>query len=128
VSERGQEAIARVRELTGGYGVHSVLECVGTDDSMHTSLYIARPGGAIGHVGVPHNVTIPAAMPTFFSNLTISGGPAPAFAYFDTLLPDVLERRIEPSRVFDRTISLDAVPEGYRAMDEREAIKGMVRL
>lgn len=128
VSERGEEAVARVRELTGGYGVHSVLECVGTDQSMQTSLAIARPGGAIGRVGVPHDVTIPANAPTFRYNLTISGGPAPARAYMDELLRDVLEGKIEPGRVFDRVVSLDGVPDGYRAMDEREAIKVMVKL
>lgn len=126
VSERGAEAVEHVRQLTGGYGVHSVLECVGTDQSMDTSLRIARPGGAIGRVGVPHDMTIPAAAPTFFSNLTISGGPAPARAYFAELLPDVLEGKIEPGRVFDRTVSLDEVPDGYQAMDERKAIKVMV--
>ena len=128
VSERGDEAAERVRELTGGYGVHAVLECVGTDQSMQTALAIVRPGGAIGRVGVPHDVTIPAAAPTFFQNLTISGGPAPARAYFAELLPDVLDGKIEPGRVFDRVISLDDVPAGYRAMDEREALKVMVKM
>lgn len=127
VSERDEAAIERVRELTGGYGVHSVLECVGTDQSMRTSLNIARPGGAIGRVGVPHDVTIPAAAPTFFKNLTISGGPAPARAYMNELLPDVLEGRIEPGRVFDRAISLDEVPDGYHEMDERKAIKVLIK-
>ena len=75
---------------------------------------------------MPHNVTIPAADPTFFRNLTISGGPAPARAYFDELLPDVLEGRIEPGRVFDFVGSIDQVPDGYRAMDEREAIKALI--
>lgn len=128
VTERGEEAIERVRQLTGGHGVHAVLECVGTDLSMQTSLHIARPGGAIGRVGVPHDVTIPAASPTFFKNLTISGGPAPARAYFDELLPDVLAGRIEPGRVFDFVGGLDQTPEGYRAMDERKAIKVMIEL
>jgi threonine dehydrogenase-like Zn-dependent dehydrogenase len=123
VSERGEEAVEKVRQLTGGYGVHSVLECVGTDLSMQTSLNIARPGGVIGRVGVPHDATIPAASPTFFKNLTISGGPAPARAYIDELLRDVLEGRIEPGRVFDFVGNLDKVPDGYRAMDERKAIK-----
>ena len=127
VSERGEDAVERVRELTGGYGVHAVLECVGTDQSMQTALNIARPGGAIGRVGVPHDVTIPAASPTFFNNLTISGGPAPARAYFAELLPDVLEGKIEPGRVFDRVVRLDEVPDGYRAMDEREAIKVLLQ-
>lgn len=127
VSERGEEAVARVRELTGGIGVHSVLECVGNESSMETSLNIARPGGAIGRVGVPHDVTIPAANPTFYKNLTISGGPAPARAYIGELLPDVLEGRIQPGLVFDRSVSLEQVPDGYRAMDAREAIKVMVK-
>lgn len=127
VSERDEAAVERVRELTGGYGVHAVLECVGTDQSMQTSLNIARPGGAIGRVGVPHDVTIPAAAPTFFKNLTISGGPAPARAYIEELLPDVLEGRIEPGRVFDRVVNLDEVPDGYREMDERKAIKVLIK-
>ena len=128
VSERDEEAIEHVRKLTGGYGVHSVLECVGNDLSMNTSLNIARPGGAIGRVGVPHDVNIPAASPTFFSNLTISGGPAPARAYMEALIPDILDGKIQPGRVFDRAVSLNEVPEGYRAMDNRESIKVMVKL
>src|SRR3989440_4933938 len=127
VSERGEEAVARVRELTGGLGVHSVLECVGTDQAMHSAIGIARPGGVVGRVGVPHYETIPASQPAFYNNLTISGGPAPVRAYIEELLPDVLEGRIEPGRVLDRVISLDEVPDGYRAMNEREAIKVMVK-
>lgn len=127
VSERGEEAIARVRDLTDGFGVHSVLECVGTDQAMATSMGIARPGGAIGRVGVPHYESIPQAQPMFFGNITVGGGPAPVRAYIDELLPDVLEGRIEPGRVFDRTVGLDGVPDGYRAMDARESIKVMVR-
>jgi threonine dehydrogenase-like Zn-dependent dehydrogenase len=126
VRERGEAAVEHVRQLTGGYGVHAVLECVGNDESMQTSLHIARPGGAIGRVGVPHDVNIPAAAPTFYQNLTIGGGPAPARAYIAELLPDVLEGKIEPGRVFDRVVSLDGVPDGYRAMDEREAIKVLI--
>ena len=127
VSERGEEAVERVRELTGGFGVHSVLECVGTDQAMVTAIGIARPGGAVGRVGVPHYETIPASEPAFYGNVTISGGPAPVRAYIDELLPDVLEGSIEPGRVFDRVIGLDGVPDGYRAMNEREAIKVMVK-
>jgi threonine dehydrogenase-like Zn-dependent dehydrogenase len=127
VSERGEAAVERVRELTGGFGVHSVLECVGTEQSMQTSLGIVRPGGAIGRVGVPHYDVIPAAQTTFYNNVTVSGGPAPVRAYIDTLLPDVLEGRIEPGRVFDRVVGLDGVPAGYRAMDLRESIKVMVK-
>ncbi len=127
VSERGEEAVARVRELTGGFGVHSVLECVGTDQAMLAAIGIARPGGAVGRVGVPHYETIPASQPAFYNNLTISGGPAPVRAYIAELLPDVLEGRIQPGRVFDRVISLDEVPDGYRAMNARQAIKVMVK-
>ena len=128
VSERGDEAVERVRELTGGYGVHSVLECVGHTQSMVTALGIARPGGAVGRVGVPQHQEIPTTLSTFFDNVTISGGPAPARAYIEELLPDVIEGRIEPGRVFDRTTDLDGVPDGYRAMNERESIKVMVEL
>ena len=126
VGERGDEAVERVRELTGGLGVHSVLECVGLEESTVTALSIARPGGAVGRVGVPQEEAIPASLPTFFNNVTIGGGPAPARAYIEELLPDVLEGRIEPGRVFDRVIGLDEVPDGYRAMNDREAIKVMI--
>ena len=127
VSERGDEATERVRELTGGGGVHSVLECVGTEVAMRTAVAIARPGGAIGRVGVPHYDAIPGSERAFYDNLTVSGGPAPVRAYIEELLPDVLEGRIEPGRVFDRVVSLDGVPDGYRAMNDREAIKVMVK-
>jgi threonine dehydrogenase-like Zn-dependent dehydrogenase len=126
VSDRGEEAVDRVKELTGGYGVHSVLECVGTSDSTLTAVEIARPGGAVGRVGVPHYEAIPAAQPSFYKNVSIAGGPAPARAYIDELLPDILEGRIEPGRVFDRVVRLDEVPDGYRAMNDRESIKVMV--
>ncbi len=126
VSERGDEAVERVRELTGGFGAHSVLECVGLDQSLLTALSIARPGGAVGRVGVPQGETMPAAQPSFYHNLTIAGGPAPARAYIPELLPDVLDGRIEPGRVFDRIVSLDEVPDGYRAMNDREAIKVLI--
>jgi threonine dehydrogenase-like Zn-dependent dehydrogenase len=126
VSERGEEAIARVRELTRGLGAHSVLECVGLEESMFTALSIARPGGAVGRVGVPQNESMPASRPAFYNNITIAGGPAPARAYIEELLPDVLEGWIEPGRVFDRVIHLDQVPDGYRAMNNREAIKVLI--
>jgi hypothetical protein len=128
VSERGDEAIQRVRELTGGLGVQSVLECVGHDLSMETALGVVRPGGAVGRVGVPQHEQLPTTRQTFFDNVTISGGPAPARAYIEELLPDVLEGRIEPGRVFDRTGSLADVPDGYRAMNERESIKFLIEL
>ena len=125
VRERGAEALERIRALTGGWGAHSVLECVGTGDAMQTALDIARPGGAIGRVGVPHYSSISPEQ-TFFKNLTIAGGPAPVRAYIDELLPDVLEGRIQPGRVFDRSIGLEQVPQGYQAMESRDAIKVMV--
>lgn len=127
VTERGQEAIARVRDLTGDIGVHAVLECVGTDHAMDTAVGIARAGGAIGRVGVPHYETVPSARPLFYKNISVGGGPAPVRAYIEELLPDVLDGLIEPGRVFDRTVDLDGVPEGYRAMDDRESIKVMVK-
>ena len=127
VSERGDEGIERVRELTGGLGVHSVLECVGTEQAMLTSVSIARPGGAVGRVGVPNYKAIPASEPAFYNNITVSGGPAPVRAYIGELLPGVMEGRIEPGKVFDRVTDLDGVPDGYRAMNEREAIKVMVK-
>ena len=127
VSERGDEAVERVRALTGGEGAHSVLECVGLAQSTLTAISIARPGGAVGRVGVPQEEAMPASQPAFFANVTVGGGPAPVRAYIDELLPDILEGRIEPGRVFDRTVDLDGVPDGYRAMNDRESIKVMVR-
>ena len=127
VSERGDEAVERVREFTDGFGVHSVLECVGLEQSELTAIEIARPGGAVGRVGVPQDETMPASQPAFYNNISVSGGPAPVRAYIEELLPDILEGRIEPGRVFDRLIGLDEVPDGYRAMDDREAIKVMVQ-
>jgi threonine dehydrogenase-like Zn-dependent dehydrogenase len=127
VSERGAEAVERVRELTDGLGVHSVLECVGLDESTETSIEIARPGGAVGRVGVPQDEVIPASQAAWWDNVTVTGGPAPVRAYIEELLPDVLDGKIEPGRVFDRVVGLDEVPDGYRAMNEREAIKVMVK-
>jgi threonine dehydrogenase-like Zn-dependent dehydrogenase len=126
VSERGDEGVEHVRELTRGFGVQSVLECVGLEQSMRTAISIARPGGAVGRVGVPQDETMPASLPAFYGNVTVSGGPAPVRAYIERLLPDILEGRIEPGRVFDRVVSLEEVPEGYRAMDQRKAIKVMI--
>ena len=127
VSERGEEAAERVRTLTGGFGVYSVLECVGTEQAMRTAIGIVRPGGAVGRVGVPHYQAIPASEQMFYDNISVGGGPAPVRAYIADLLPDVLEGRIEPGRVFDRVVGLNDVPDGYRVMNEREAIKVMVK-
>jgi threonine dehydrogenase-like Zn-dependent dehydrogenase len=126
VSERGDEAVERVRELTGGLGADSVLECVGLEQSTVTALRSARPGGAVGRVGVPQEESLPHSFAAFMDNVTIAGGPAPARAYIEELLPDVLEGRIEPGRVFDRVGGIEDVPDGYRAMNEREAIKVLV--
>lgn len=126
VSERGENAVARVRELTHGLGVQSVLECVGLEQSTLTALSIARPGGTVGRVGVPQETTIPSAQPTFYNNVTIGGGPAPVRAYIEELLPDILEGKINPGLVFDQVTNIDGVPDGYRAMDERKAIKVMI--
>jgi threonine dehydrogenase-like Zn-dependent dehydrogenase len=127
VSERGDEAVERVRELTGGFGAHSVLECVGHGQAMETAIRIARPGGAVGRVGVPQEATMPASEPAFYANVKIGGGPAPARAYIDELLPDILDGTIEPGKVFDRTVDLNGVPDGYRAMADRESIKVLVQ-
>jgi Zn-dependent alcohol dehydrogenase len=127
VSERGEEGIARVRELTQGLGAQSVLECVGTELAMDTAMGIVRAGGAVGRVGVPHYEVISGARQMFYGNVIVGGGPAPTRAYIEELLPDVLDGRIDPGRVFDRTVDLDGVPEGYRAMNEREALKVLIR-
>jgi threonine dehydrogenase-like Zn-dependent dehydrogenase len=126
VRQRGDEAVERVRELTGGLGAHSVLECVGLEQAVVTALEIARPGGAVGRVGVPEHDTTPTGI-AFWKNASMAGGPAPVRAYIEELLPDVLEGRIEPGRVFDRTGTLDEVPEGYRLMNEREVLKFQIK-
>lgn len=126
VSERGEAAVEKVMALTNGLGAHSVLECVGYEESTRTALSIARAGGAVGRVGVPQDEQMPVAMPTFFRNVTISGGPALARAYFDELLPDVLEGKIQPGKVFDFAGDISKVPDGYRAMNERKAIKAII--
>ena len=125
VTERGAEAVERVRELTD-YGAHSVLECVGVEQAVETALAIARPGGAVGRVGIPEHDTTPTGV-AFWKNASIAGGPAPVRAYIEELLPDVLEGRIEPGRVFDRTGSIEDVPDGYRAMNDREVLKFQIK-
>ncbi|WP_055585040.1 zinc-dependent alcohol dehydrogenase family protein [Peterkaempfera griseoplana] len=129
VAERGDEAVAAVRELTGGQGAHAVLEAVGTEQSMRTALSIARDGGAVGYVGVPHGGSAGVDIGQMFNrNVALRGGVAPARAYIPELLADVLAGRIDPSPVFDRTVDLDGVPDGYRAMDDRSALKVRIRL
>ncbi|MEU4371463.1 zinc-dependent alcohol dehydrogenase family protein [Micromonospora chersina] len=124
VAERGEAAIAAVRELTKGQGAHAVLEAVGTEDSMRTAISIARDGGAVGYVGVPHGGSAGVDIGQMFNrNVALAGGVAPARAYIPELLADVLAGTIDPSPVFDRSVTLDGVPDGYRAMDERTALK-----
>jgi threonine dehydrogenase-like Zn-dependent dehydrogenase len=94
---------------------------------MQTAIGIVRPGGAVGRVGVPQDEKMPASQTAFYSNVTVSGGPAPVRAYLEELLPDVLEGKIQPGRVFDQVVGLDGVPDGYRAMNDRKAIKVMVK-
>jgi threonine dehydrogenase-like Zn-dependent dehydrogenase len=125
VSERGEGAVERVRELTGGFGVDSVLECVGLEGAVVTAFDIAQPGGMVGRVGVPEDASSPVGI-AFWKNVAMGGGPAPARAYIEELLPDVLDRTIEPGRVFDQLTNLDGVPDGYRAMNERETIKVLI--
>ncbi|MGW4483793.1 zinc-dependent alcohol dehydrogenase family protein [Amycolatopsis sp. NPDC004368] len=127
VAERGEEGITRVRELTGGHGTHTVLECVGTKAAFEMGLGVVRAGGALSRVGVPQYPEGPIGRPVFMRNVTITGGVAPARHYIPQLLPDVLEGRYQPGRVFDRTIGLEDVPAGYRAMADREALKVLVK-
>lgn len=127
VAERGEEGVEKVRELTGGDGTHTVLECVGLAQAMDTAFGVVRDGGTVSRVGAPQYEQISSGFPVFFRNITLTGGVAPARAYIEELLPDVLEGRIEPGKVFDRTVGLDEVPDGYRAMADREALKVLVR-
>ncbi|GGX71174.1 IMP dehydrogenase [Streptomyces minutiscleroticus] len=126
VAERGEEGVAKVHELTGGDGTHAVLECVGLSQAMETALEIVRDGGTVSRVGAPQYGQVPMGGSTFMRNITLTGGVAPARAYIEELLPDVLEGRVEPGRVFDRTVGLDEVPDGYRAMADREALKVLI--
>ncbi|MFH9983903.1 zinc-dependent alcohol dehydrogenase family protein [Streptomyces sp. NPDC017179] len=126
VSERGEDGVARVKELTDGIGADSVLECVGTQQSMHQALQATRPGGNVGFVGVPHDVAVDG-QELFFSHVGLRGGPAPVRAFLPDLIERVFSGRINPGRVFDLTLPLDEVAEGYKAMDERRAIKALLR-
>ncbi|RSM45757.1 IMP dehydrogenase [Amycolatopsis balhimycina DSM 5908] len=125
VTERGDEGVAAIKDLTGGIGADSVLECVGTAESMKQALHSARPGGNVGFVGVPHDVRI-AGEELFFSHVGLRGGPAPVRRFLPDLIDRVLTGHINPGLVFDLTLPLDQVAEGYRAMDERRAIKTLL--
>lgn len=127
VAERGDEGIAKVKELTGGDGTHIVLEAVGLKPALETAFAVVRDGGVISRVGAPQFEDVPFGSGPFMRNVTLTGGVAPARAYIDELLPLVLDGTIEPGKVFDRTVGLDDVPAGYQAMADREALKVLVR-
>ncbi|MER5634764.1 zinc-dependent alcohol dehydrogenase family protein [Streptomyces nitrosporeus] len=128
VAERGEAAVAAVRELTRGEGAHGVIEAVGTEQSMRTAFGIVRDGGSIGYVGVPHGSGTGVDLGAMFDrNIALRGGVAPVRTYIPELLPDVLDGTIDPSPVFDLTVGLDGVPGGYKAMDERTALKVLVK-
>jgi len=126
VTERGEEGMARIKELTGGIGADSVLECVGTQESMMQASSSARKGGYVGYVGVPHGVELDGEK-LFYAHVHLHGGPAPVRRYLPDLIKLVWNKKINPGKVFDLTLPLDQVAEGYRAMDERRAIKALLR-
>lgn len=126
VTERGDEGIARIKDLTKGTGADSVLECVGTQESMMQAIRSTRPGGFVSYVGVPHGVALDGAE-LFFAHVHLHGGPAPVRRYLPHLIDLVLKEKINPGKVFDLTLPLDQVAEGYRAMDERRAIKTLLQ-
>jgi threonine dehydrogenase-like Zn-dependent dehydrogenase len=126
VSERGEEGMARIRDMTNGIGADSVLECVGTKESMKQAIGSARRGGYVSFVGVPHGVELDG-QELFFSQVHLHGGPAPVRRFLPNLIDLIFERKIDPGKVFDLTLPLEQVAEGYRAMDERRAIKALLR-
>jgi len=127
VTERGDEGVARIRELTGGIGADSVLECVGTQESMMQAINACRPGGSIGFVGVPHGVSLDGQM-LFFQQKNLMGGPAPVRRFLPHLIDLIMTRQINPGKVFDLEVPLADVAQGYKAMDERTAIKTLLRM
>lgn len=127
ISERGEDGIKRIRELTDGIGADSVLECVGTQQSMDQAISVCRPGGHIGYVGVPHGVTFDGQR-LFFAQSSLLGGPAPVRRFLPHLMELVLTRQINPGKVFDQELPIADVAEGYKAMDERRAIKTLLRV
>ena len=125
ICERGEEGIEKVRELTGGDGTHAVLECVGLLPALKTALIVVRNGGTVSRVGAPQYRDVPSRY-LFMRNVTLTGGVAPTRAYIEELMPDVLDGKVEPGKVFDRIADLDGVPAGYRAMADREALKVLI--
>src|SRR4051812_40644495 len=126
VTERGDEGVARIKELNGGLGAHSVIEAVGTQESMMQAIRATRAGGHVGYVGVSHDVSLPG-QELFFSGVHLHGGPAPVRRFLPELIDLIWNRTIDPGKVFDLELPLDQAAEGYRAMDERRAIKALLR-
>jgi threonine dehydrogenase-like Zn-dependent dehydrogenase len=126
VTERGDEGVAKIKELTGGLGAHSVIEAVGTQESMMQAIRSTRPGGHVGYVGWAHGVELPG-QELFYAEVHVLGGPAPVRRFLPELLGLIWNREIDPGRVFDLELPLDQAAEGYRAMDERRAIKSLLR-
>jgi len=126
VTERGDEGVARIKDLTDGLGAHSIIEAVGTQESMMQAINATRPGGHVGFVGVSHDVQLPGEE-LFFSHVHLHGGPAPVRRFLPKHVELITKGAIEPGRVFDLTLPLEEVAEGYRAMDERRAIKTLLR-
>jgi threonine dehydrogenase-like Zn-dependent dehydrogenase len=126
VSERGDEGVVRIKDLTQGVGVDAVLECVGTSESMMQAIRSTRPGGSVGYVGVPHGVELDGEK-LFYSHVHLMGGPAPVRRYLQKLIDLVFEGKINPGKVFDLSLPLEQVADAYRAMDERRAIKVLLR-
>jgi threonine dehydrogenase-like Zn-dependent dehydrogenase len=126
VEERGDDGVARIKELTGGLGAHSVIEAVGTQESMLQAIGSTRPGGHVGYVGVAHGVELPGTE-LFYSHVHLHGGPAPVRRFLPELIDLIWNRQIDPGRVFDLALPLEQAAEGYRAMDERRAIKTLLR-
>ncbi len=125
VEKRGDAGVARIKELTSGLGAHSVIEAVGTQESMMQAIRSTRPGGHVGYVGVPHDVEL-SGEELFFSHVHLHGGPAPVRRFLPQLVDLIWNREIDPGKVFDLTLPLDEVADGYRAMDERRAIKTLL--
>jgi threonine dehydrogenase-like Zn-dependent dehydrogenase len=127
VAERGEGGIAKVRELTGGHGTHVVLEAVGHLPAYLQAYGVVRPGGTISRVGVPQYQDAPIGVASLFGgNITLTGGPAPTRAYTHELMPDILDGSIQPGKVFDSTVGLDGVPDGYREMADRRSLKVLI--
>ena len=126
VTDRGNEGVERIKELTKGIGVDSMRECVGTQESMRQAIRATRPGGFVGYIGVPHGVEL-SGEKLFFTHIHLHGGPAPVRRFLPNLVDLVLTGKINPGKVFDLTLPLAQVAEGYRAMDERRAIKTLLR-